>query len=465
MRIDWGAMSGVRVEPLLDEGLGNQSYLVDIGDGRGLALDPTLDLRALDAAADRLRLRVAYAAETHLHADFLSGVVRLARRDGARAIGSALGARRFDHLAMADGDELDLGGLTLRGWSTPGHTDEHMSYLLADGDRTMVVFTGGSLIVGAAARTDLMGAELTEPLARAQFRSLRRLAELPDDTMVYPTHGAGSFCSAPPGADRTSTIGLEKATNLLMRITDEDAFVEALVSSLGTYPPYFSRLAEVNRQGVGDPGPVGLVPLSVADVMALRRDGAEVVDVRPTTDYAAGHLRGSLAIPLRGVFATWLGWLLPDPRTPIVIVRNPDQDPDEIVWQALKVGYRIGVEVAGGVAAWAAEGGSVVATRLADPATVDPATVIDVRQRAEFVAGHVPGAANVELGTLGTVELPDGPVVTMCGHGERAATGASVLERTGRTDVAVMPLGPPEWARAANGALEVTPWPSRSSSR
>jgi len=187
--------------------------------------------------------------------------------------------------------------------------------------------------------------------------------------------------------------------------------------------------------------------------------------VRPTTDYAAGHLRGSLAIPLRGVFATWLGWLLPDPRTPIVIVRNPDQDPDEIVWQALKVGYRIGVEVAGGVAAWAAEGGSVVATRLADPATVDPATVIDVRQRAEFVAGHVPGAANVELGTLGTVELPDGPVVTMCGHGERAATGASVLERTGRTDVAVMPLGPPEWARAANGALEVTPWRSRSSSR
>ena len=153
-------------------------------DGRGLALDPTLDLRTLDAAAAGAGLRVAYAAETHLHADFLSGAVHLARRDGARAIGSAAGNRRFDHRGVGDGDEVDLGGLTLRGWSTPGHTDEHMSFLLLDGDRPMAVFTGGSLIVGAAARTDLLGPERTEPLARAQYRSLRRLAELPDDTLV-----------------------------------------------------------------------------------------------------------------------------------------------------------------------------------------------------------------------------------------------------------------------------------------
>jgi glyoxylase-like metal-dependent hydrolase (beta-lactamase superfamily II)/rhodanese-related sulfurtransferase len=452
-------MADLRVDAVLDEGLGNQAYLVDLGDGRGLALDPTLDLRSLDALAASRGLTVEYAAETHLHADFLSGAVRLSRRDGARAIGSTAGARRFDHVGLVDGDDVDLGGLTLRGWATPGHTDEHMSYLLLDGGRPLAVFTGGSLIVGAAARTDLMGAQLAEPLARAQFRSLRRLAELPDDTPVYPTHGAGSFCSAPPGADRTSTIGREKATNPLMRLKDEDAFVDALLGSLGTYPPYFARLAELNRAGVEDPGPAVLAPLSVADVQVLRREGADVVDVRPTEDYVAGHLRGSVAIPLRGVFATWLGWLLPDPRIPVIVVRNPDQDPDEIVWQARKVGYRVAGELVGGVAAWAADGGSVLTTRLVDPVDVDPASVVDVRQRSEYATGHLPGASNVELGALtlpSDVTLPDGPLVAMCGHGERAASGASMLERAGRTDVAVLTGGPGDWAVATGRATEAS---------
>jgi rhodanese-related sulfurtransferase len=231
--------------------------------------------------------------------------------------------------------------------------------------------------------------------------------------------------------------------------------VAALLSSLGTYPPYFSRLADANRAGPGDPGPAGLALLSTAEVVGLTRKRAEVVDVRPTTDYAAAHLRGSLAIPLRGAFATWLGWLVPDPSTPIVIVRNPDQDPDEIVWQARKVGY-FGIvgELGGGVDAWAAAGGLLLATPMADPATVDPATVVDVRQRSEYATGHVPGSLNVELGAIGSETLPGGPVVTMCGHGERAATAASVLERTGRTDIRVMPGGPHDWARVTGTPVE-----------
>jgi hydroxyacylglutathione hydrolase len=442
--------------PLLDEGLGNQAYLVDLGDGRALAVDPTLDLRSLDAAADVHGLSVSFAAETHLHADFLSGATRLSRRNGARVVSSLKGGRRFDHLGLVDGAEVDLGGLSLRGWATPGHTDEHMSYLLADGDQVLAVFTGGSLIVGAAARTDLMGPEHTDALARAQFRSLRRLAELPDDTLVLPTHGAGSFCSAPPGAGRTSTIGREKAINPLMRINDEDIFVETLLSSLGTYPPYFSRLAAANREGPADPGPAALAPLGTADVIRLRRQGAEVVDVRPIRDYATGHLRGSLAIPLRGAFATWLGWLVSDPSTPIVIVRNTDQDPDEVVWQARKVGYpRIAGELVGGVDAWVTHGERLVATLVADPATVDPATIVDVRQRSEFVSGHIPGAHNVELGALVSDTVPHGPVVTMCGHGERAATAASLLERTGRFDVLLMPGGPDDWGQTTGNPLEV----------
>jgi glyoxylase-like metal-dependent hydrolase (beta-lactamase superfamily II) len=262
-----------KVLPLLDEGLGNQAYLVDLGEGRALAVDPALDVRLLDATAGARGPSVAFGAETHLHADFLSGATRKWHRDGARVIASQDGGRRFDHVRLEDGGEVDLAGLMLRSWSPPGHTDEHIAYLLSDGDQSVAVFTGGSLNVGAAAGTDPMRPERTDALARAHFRSLRRLAELPDETLGFPTHGAGSFCSAPPGAERTSTIGREGATNLLMRLDDEDAFVAALLASLRTYPPYFARLAEMNRQGPDDAGPAGQAQLSPAEAAALRRAG------------------------------------------------------------------------------------------------------------------------------------------------------------------------------------------------
>lgn len=195
-----------RLIPLVDEGLGNSAYLLDLGDGRALAVDPSLDLRAVDAAAMKRGLRIAYAAETHLHADFLSGARQLAHDHGAQILASTTGQRTFDHIGLGDGDEVDLGGLTLRALATPGHTPEHLSFLLLDGAAEIGAFTGGSLIVGAAARTDLISPERTEQLARAQYASLHRLANLADTTAVWPTHGAGSFCSAPPGAARIGTI-------------------------------------------------------------------------------------------------------------------------------------------------------------------------------------------------------------------------------------------------------------------
>ena len=169
--------------------------------------------------------------------------------DGAQILASAAGNREYPHTGLADGDEVDLGGLRLRALATPGHTHEHIAFELLDGSRTLGVFTGGSLIVGSAARTDLVSPERTEELARAQYRSLQRLAKLDDDVAVWPTHGAGSFCSAPPGAERTSTIGTERATNTLLRAGSEDAFVQQLLDSLGTFPPYFLRLGEINRRG------------------------------------------------------------------------------------------------------------------------------------------------------------------------------------------------------------------------
>jgi hydroxyacylglutathione hydrolase len=174
-------------------------------------------------------------------------------------------------------------------------------------------------------------------------------------------------------------------------------------------------------------------------------------------DYAAGHVPGSLAIPLREAFATWLGWLVPDPATPLAVVAGPGQDLAGVTWQALKIGYEnLAGALSGGLPAWEAAGYRVAVTPLLAPGQVDPADVIDVRQAAEYAAGHLPGARNIELGALAgqAARVAGRPVVTMCGHGERAVTAASVLERAGHTGVVVLPGGPPDWSAATGRMLE-----------
>ena len=448
-----------RLVPLVDEGLGNSAYLLDLGDGRALAVDPSLDLRAVERAAAFRRLRIAYAAETHLHADFLSGARQLSVEHGARILASAAGGRAFEHVRLRDGDEVDLGGLRLRALATPGHTPEHLAFLLLDGAREVGVFSGGSLIVGAAARTDLISPDRTEELARAQYASLHRLAGLPDATAVWPTHGAGSFCSAPPGAARTSSIGAEKTTNPLLAAPDEDTFVRTLINSLGSYPAYFARLGELNRRGPLIAAAPALAPLDAAQVRRMLAAGAAVVDVRPVAAYAAAHLSGSVSIPLRAQYATWLGWLIP-PQTPIVIIRAPGQDPADILWPALNVGYTtIAGELAGGITAWAAAGGRLATTRIVAPSCVDTPVLLDVRQASEHATGHLPGAHLIELGSLASHadDLPAGPATLMCGHGERAATAASLLERAGRTGLSILDGGPADWAQATGRTLQAGP--------
>ncbi|WP_153397014.1 MBL fold metallo-hydrolase [Ornithinicoccus halotolerans] len=438
------------VVPLVDAGLGNSAYLVDLGAGRGLVVDATRDLRPVRAAAQRRGLRVAFAADTHLHADFLTGAVQLAHDDGAVVLASAAGRRSFDHAPLVDEQEVDLGGLRLRALATPGHTDEHLSFLLLDGRRELGVFTGGSLIVDSAARTDLLGAERTEELARAQYRSLQRLAALPDDTHVWPTHGAGSFCSAPAGADRTSTVGRQRRSNPLLAAPDEETFVARLTGGLGSYPAYFARLAERNRRGTGLAGPApGLPPLDPAGVSGLLAGDGYVVDARPAAEFATGHLPGSVSIPLREEFATWLGWLLPD-DAPLCFVLSDGADAQELVWQAHKIGYdRLTGYLAGGVAAWRAAGGHLQATPFLSAARAPLAPYLDVRQDAEYAAGHVPGAVHVELPALPeqTGEVPLGALVG-CARGLRAMTAASLLERVGRTDLTVLDGRPQDYAAA-----------------
>jgi rhodanese-related sulfurtransferase len=256
-------------------------------------------------------------------------------------------------------------------------------------------------------------------------------------------------------------MGRELRTNALLGIDDEDRFVARLLASLGSYPPYFLRLAEVNRRGpvVLDPAVAGRLPqLQASAVRGMRDDGAVVVDARPLPDFARAHIPGSLSIPLRAQFATWLGWLVP-PEAPIVVVRDPDQDAAELVWQALNIGVdRLAGELEGGFGAWAGTGYPTAGTRLVGPAEIDGSRrVLDVRQRAEFAAGHLPGAVHVELGSLAAVatDLPDEPTVVMCARGPRAMGAASLLERAGHHDLAVLAGGPDDWAQATREELQV----------
>lgn len=452
-------MKGMKeVVAVTDEGLGNTSWMVDLGDGRALVVDPARHPGPYLAEAARRRLCIAVAAETHLHADFLSGSRELAAR-GASVVAPAAGGLAWPHRPLGDGDEVDLGGLTLRPLATPGHTPEHLAYLVLDGSRPLAVFTGGSLIVGAVARTDLISPERTEELTRALWRSIReQLLTLPDDVLVYPTHGAGSFCSAPTGGERWTTIGAERTTNPLLLADDEDTFVTRLLAGLGTYPPYFLRLRERNRSGPAVLGPAqpGLSGLDAEAVRRLVGEGAELVDVRPVPDFAAGHIPGALSIPLRPQFASWLGWLVSDER-PLVFVLDGDQDRAELVRQCLGIGYEhLSGELHGGMAAWEADGLPVQRLPLMVAAEVEAPAVLDVRQESEFREGHLPGAVHVELGSLHRAldEVPSGPAVVMCGHGERATTAASLLARAGRHDITVAVGGPADWATRRDAELE-----------
>jgi hydroxyacylglutathione hydrolase len=449
---------GLDVTAVTDEGLGNTSWLLAL-DGQGVVVDPARDTAPYEKAAEGLGVAIALAAETHLHADFVTGTRELGV-GGASVVAPVRARLAWPHEHLADGGEIDLGRWRLRALATPGHTPEHLAYLLTDKGRPRAVFTGGSLLVGAVARTDLIAPDDTEGLTRDLWRSINhQLLTLPDDVAVLPTHGAGSFCAAADdSAARWTTIGRERRANPLLQADNEDDFVRQVLAGFGSYPPYFGRLREVNRLGPVLYGAVPRLPvLGAYDVAERQGAGALVIDVRSVEDYAAGHLPGSLAITLRPQFASWLGWLVADPATPLVFVTDTHTDRRELVRQCLNIGYE---NLAGemDVATWTASGLSTSTTRLVGADELGDARLLDVRQDSEFGLGHIPGAHHVELGAL-TSQLnrpggiPPGPLVTACGHGERATSAASLLEAAGHEDVAVFRGGPGDWSAATGEPL------------
>lgn len=453
--LSMGRRPAIEVVSIVDEGLGHSSHVVDLGDGSALVIDPArFPDRQRALAADR-GWQLAWTADTHSHADYISGSPALAA-DGATFLASAGAGLELGHRPVAPGEKIELApGVVLRAVATPGHTPDHLAYLLLTDDEPSALFSGGSLMVGAVGRTDLLGEEHQEDLARRLFTALHReILTLPDSLPVYPTHGAGSFCSAPATSERITTIGHERATNRMLAL-DEDRFVDELLRGLGSYPSYFRELPEVNRRGPHVYRAVPDLPaISVADAQHHLDAGALLVDVRPITSFADRHAPGAISIEHRPVFGSWLGWLVPRER-PVVFMTDELTDRHDLVQQALTIGHEaILGEIEGGIDAWVESGLPVRSIPLVDALSVAP-VVIDVRQSAEWRTGHLPGAMHVELGSIRERPLPVGSATVMCGHGERAMTGASLLEAAGAHDLSVLLGGPADWRAATGTALHL----------
>jgi hydroxyacylglutathione hydrolase len=441
-----------RVHALPDDALANMSYLVEVDDGHAVVVDPPRDIDRHRGLAAELGADIVATLDTHVHADYVSGATELAAL-GAEAVVPAGAKPSWPHRSLADGETIAFGGARIRALATPGHTPEHLAYVL-EADRDPVgVFTGGSLILGGAARTDLLGQRCTHELARAQFGSLRRISALPDATALYPTHGAGSFCLAASTTVVNPTIGSERAANPLLSIQDEDEFVDRLIAGFGSYPRYYAYLQAVNEAG---PTPVAALAtpglLDPVEVATRVEAGAWMVDARPIHEWAVGHPRDAVSNELRPAFASWLGWVVPFGVPVIALVDAADRD--ELVRLARRIGYDDVSFVAGGFAAWRAAGLPVdvvteLGARQARERQRAGAVLVDVRQRAELEILRIPGAVHLELGDIIAGASPPGagPFITFCGHGERSATAASLLERRG-LDVANLVGGTSAWVEA-----------------
>ncbi len=429
----------MNVIPFVHEGLGNSAYLMVVGTNEAVLIDPLRSVDQYVRAAEDRGWHIGTVLETHLHADFVSGARDVAQVSGAEIYSPKEAAVRFPHRPVVAGELFGLGGVEVEAVASPGHTPEHMSYALRAGQEPPALFSGGSLIVGGAARTDLIAPEMTERQTHWLFRTLKTaFSSLPDETLLYPTHGGGSFCSAVPGAERTSTLGLERQHNAALQTEDEHEFVRWFPTTFPAIPAYFSRMRPINQAGPRLREEIPPAPALMPVAFDYARQAAFVVDVRATEAYAAGHIPGSLSNEFRDSYAIWLGWLAPE-GAPLLFVRD-DEPLERIEEESLLVGYETFAGwLEGGIEAWAKADKPLATIPLAGAtearkALLDGALALDVREPDEFAAGHVAEAISIPLGQLEArvEELPrDRPIVAYCGHGERSSSGVSILERAG----------------------------------
>jgi len=460
------------------DGLAQASYLIGCqATGEALVIDPNRNIEQYLAAAQRAGLRIAAVTETHIHADYVSGARELAQRTGARLYLSDMGPAEWKYAyaedagatLLHDGDRFMVGNVRLEVLHTPGHTPEHIAFLVTDTAHVclpMGLVSGDFVLVGDVGRPDLLeraaGISGTmDAAARQLYRSLQRFRELPDYLQVWPGHGAGSACGKALGAVPQSTVGYEKAIGWAFDIRSEDAFVRAVLDGQPEPPRYFARMKQVNQQGPAF-RPTSLPPqLGRRHLSAGLAGELVVVDARPADIYAAGHLPGTINIPAGNDFLTWAGWLLPYDRPLGLIVEEAQLQTERDELLLIGLDQVAGYWPPAVLDTWQVNGHSLTrytrrsATELL-PEIARTAVLLDVRTTAEYAAGHIPGSRNIPLNDLAERlgELPIGKsVLVYCQGGSRSPIAASMLQARGGNTVIEMNDGFDGW-QAAGGPVE-----------
>jgi hydroxyacylglutathione hydrolase len=447
------------------EGIAELSYLLgDDEEGVGAIFDPRADVEIYVEMAREAGLAITHIFETHIHADLVSGSRELcARLESAKIYASAEGGAEygFGPEKIRDGDRFTFGEVLVTARHTPGHTPEHISYLLAEADRPdepWAVLTGDSLFVSSAGRPDLLGEKHTKQLAEQQFHTLRDFyLKLPDHVMIYPNHGAGSPCGADIGARLSSTIGYERKFNKFLQFTDAKSFTDYAIKSAPPVPHYYPLMKKVNADGpkvLGNlPRVPGLPPKAFKE--AIDKKAGVLVDVRTMLAFGGGHISGALNIGGTPILSIWAGWML-DPEKPILLVMESDDDLERIVRLFVRTGYtKFAGYLIGEMKAWDASGfpleriGQMSVHELNERKS--SLQIIDVRSPGEWKKGHVPGAQHLFVPELARrmADLDrNKPTAVYCGSGYRASIATSILKPQGFTDLWNVPGSWEAWKKA-----------------
>jgi len=431
------------------EKIAHSSYIL-AGKDQCAVIDPRRDIEIYLQAARALGVNITHILQTHLHADFISGHMDLARKTGAAIHVAASAECAFDHVPLREGDRIELEDMILTVWETPGHTPEHLNFVVSDSSRAdspVGVFTGDTLFVGDVGRPDLFPDQAAE-LAGKLYHSLHdRLMTLPDYVEVYPAHGAGSLCGRAMGAKWRSTIGYERRFNASLQIQDKSAFIRSLTEGMPPAPDHFSRCSDINRQGpavVADMPDIREYPVE-AFYSRMKRPGSIVLDTRSYMAFGGQHIPGAWHLDLNGNFPTFAGWVLPTGGEILLVAEDRRKAMEAVTW-ARRVGVdSISGYLDGGMATWLVSGLKTNGARQISAETFHEMlsgttgfVLVDVRAPREFADNHIEGAINIptaELRTRHNELQKDKPTILMCSSGNRSSLGCSILLQHGFTDV------------------------------